>query len=78
MSKSLKALFGRNPVMQFSRKAARQSHRMLSDTISPIEVSLGQGQLLTAPQDQSHRESVERVRTRFNMMKFDIQQRSTM
>ena len=62
--------------MQFSRKAARGSAMMISDTRSPIAVSMGLDQELTFPSDQEHHARVQKHRTHLNMMRFDIQQRS--
>lgn len=71
---NLQNLFGRNPVMQFSRKAARGQTVPLSDTSSPAAVSLGLQQDITARSDIGHKLEAERSKLLFNMMRFNFQQ----
>ena len=77
MFRNMNKLIAGNPAFQFAKKAMRDKPVYLSDRFSNSGLSLGLGQELIGDSDRRHHESVTRHRMFLNMMKFDIQQRST-
>jgi len=75
----LERMFKRHPVMQFARKAQETAHETLSDSFSRVGVGLGMGQGIKSNSEanEAHLSAVKQHRIHLSMMKFDMNQRSS-
>lgn len=76
---SLDKIMKRNPVLQFSTRANRTSPPMLSNRFSDTGMGVGLGQELFRPSEDvsKHVSASDRHQTHLAMMKFDMNQRSS-
>ena len=75
----LENMFKRHPVLQFARKAEKGGENRLSDSFSSVGVAqgMGQGLKVNSSANLAHSSAVKRHRIHLAMMKFDMNQRSS-
>lgn len=75
MFEQMKQIIARNPILQFSKKAAGPESHFLTDRFSSTAMSAGFGQSLSDNGMTEHERNVARQNLMFNMMKFSMQKR---